>query len=350
MKRVLCTSFLFFVCTFASNCFLNPLSQLVTETIFPTQEVCKDCDAQRAIALAAVFQPQANGIKAFGFDLSASFSTYCKAGICAGGITEKQPNSTVTIAVPSATDVTSLKPTFLIPENSKLEVSGTAQVSGTSVQNFTNPVVYKFTDENGNSQSYTVTVVPAASQDKVNGTVIIGGQYIWTKCSYGQVWRPGFNDCMGKGTEADNYGANLDVVFCDTDDNACGPYGKTEFSNACYDMQTTLAPPELASLPFVMRPGGFDPTNLLTSCSPYSKGTFCTTVSQYQCPSNASTDSTINTTLFPQTVNGYYWTFTPSGCTSATMQVIQFGGKSETITHTKSSKGKAIRCMYDLFS
>ncbi|TGL94317.1 glycoside hydrolase xylanase [Leptospira barantonii] len=343
MKRIFYILPLLFVCGFASNCFLNPLSQLVTETIFPTQEQCKDCDQQRAIALAAVFQPRANGINAFGFDLSASFSLYCKSGICAGGITENQPNSTVTIAVPNATDVTGLKPTFLIPENSKLEVNGTAQVSGTSVQDFTNPIVYKFTDENGNSQNYTVTVKPALAQDWVNGTVLLGPN-LWTKCSYGQVWRPGFNDCQGKGSEADNYGAVLDVSFCGSDDSSCDPYGMSEFQNACNEMQQTLNPP---SIPFnVMKPGNFNDLNALTSCPSYSKGPMCGTADQ--CPGN--TGSTINTILFPQTVNAYYWTFTPGGCTSATMQVIQFGGVSNTTTHTKSSKGKAVRCMYNTLS
>lgn len=347
MKRILCTSLLFIVCGFASNCFLNPLSQLVTETIFPTQENCKDCDQQRAIALAAVFQPRANGIKAFGFDFSASFSLYCKSGICAGGITENQPNSTVTIAVPSATDVTSLKPTFLIPENSKLEVNGTAQSSGISVQDFTNPVVYKFTDENGNSQNYTVTVKPALSQDWVNGTILLGPN-LWTKCSYGQVWRPGFNDCQGKGSEADNYGANLDIAFCNTSGAFdCGTYGQAEFQNACFEMQQTLNPP---GIPFnVMRPGSFDDTNVLIQCPSYSKGPLCGTMDE--CPLNGGSTIPINETLFPQTVNGYYWTFSPSACSGGTtQQVIQFGGTANTTIHATSSKGKAIRCMYNTAS
>ncbi|MCG6194625.1 cadherin-like beta sandwich domain-containing protein [Leptospira sp. FAT2] len=345
MKRIACTVFLLLSCSFFTNCFLNPLSQAVSETFFPTKEECKNCDQQRAIALAAVFQPRANGIQAFGFDLSASFPLFCISGKCAGGITENQPNSAVTVAVPNATNVSSLKATFLIPENSKLEVGGVQQVSGTTSLDFSNPVIYKFTDENGNSQNYTVTVVRASAGDKVNGTVVLSS-LIWTKCSYGQVWRPGFNDCQGKGSEADNYGANLDVAFCGTDDGSCDPYGMSEFQNACYDMQTTLAPPELVSLPFVMRSPTFDNLNTLISCSSFSQGSSCGTSDQ--CPGN--TGSTINTTLFPQTVNGYYWTFSPGGCTSATMQVIQFGGASNTTTHTKSSKGKAIRCVYNLAS
>ncbi|TGK29751.1 glycoside hydrolase xylanase [Leptospira yasudae] len=344
MKRILCTVLLLLFCSFLSNCFLNPLSQAVSETFFPTKEECKDCDQQRAIALAAVFQPRANGIQAFGLDLSASFPMYCISGKCAGGITENQPNSTVTIAVPNATAVSSLKPTFLIPENSKLEVGGVQQVSGTTSQDFTNPVVYKFTDENGNSQNYTVTVVPAASQDQVNGTLIIPDSFsnpiLWTKCSYGQVWRPGFNDCQGKGSEADSYGANFETVFCNTDDSSCDPYGL--YATACHEMQQVLSPPDIPSS--VLRPGSFNDLSSLVSCASFSQGSSCSTSDL--CPGN--TGSTINTTLFPQTANAYYWT--ASTCSATSIQVIQFGGAGNTITHTKSSKGKALRCMYNLAS
>ncbi|MBM9579250.1 glycoside hydrolase xylanase [Leptospira sp. 201903070] len=343
MKRFICILLLILVSSLSTNCFLNPLSQFVTESIFPTKENCPDCTEQQFVALASVVKPNADGIQGFAFDFSSSFSNYCGAGICAGGITEAQPNSTVTVAVPNGASVTTLKPTFRIPENSSLEVDGVKQTSGISVQDFTNPVIYKFTDEKGAVQNYTVTVKQALPGDRLNGTVLLG-MLLWTKCSYGQIWRPGFNDCQGKGSAEDNYGANTEIAFCDTDDGACDAYGKPAFQNACHEMQTTLSPPNIP--PSVMRPGSFDDMNLLTSCSPYSKGPLCGTGDQ--CSGN--TGSTINVELFPQTVNGYYWTFTPSGCTTATMQVIQFGGVSRTTTHTKSSKGKAIRCMYNLAS
>ncbi|TGK34372.1 glycoside hydrolase xylanase [Leptospira gomenensis] len=340
MKRISYIALLFIVSAFISNCFLNPISQAVSETFFPTKENCAGCDEQRAAALASVFQPRANGIQGFGFDLSSSFSTYCAAGVCAGGITENQPNSSVTVAVPNATDLTSLKASFVIPASSKLEVGGVAQVSGSTVQNFTNPVVYRFTDENGVSQNYTITVTPALPADRVNGTVILSG-ILWTKCSYGQVWRPGFNDCQGIGSAADDFGANLETVFCNTDDSSCDPYGLYEA--ACHEMQRVLAPPGIPN--DVLRPGSFNDLDLLTSCPTYSKGPLCFG-SADQCPGN--TGSTIDVSLFPNTVNAYYWT--SDICSAASVQVIQFGGASNTTSHAKSSKGKALRCMYNLAS
>ncbi|MDL5246736.1 glycoside hydrolase xylanase [Leptospira weilii] len=348
MRRILRTFLPLFVCGFFVNCFLNPLSKIVTDTAFPAKEDCPNCEEQLLLAVSSVLRlhtdeiPRADGIQAFALDLSAFFPFYCIAGICAGGITENQPTSTVSVAVPNGTDLTSLKPNFLIPENSKLEVNGETQVSGTSIQNFTNPVIYKFTDSKGAAQSYTVTVSPALPEDRVNGTVLFPAGDLWTKCSYGQVWRPGFNDCKGKGNESDNYGANTDIVFCDTADASCDIYGNFAFQNACLEMQQILSPPNIPMN--VLRAGDFNRLSALVLCNGFSKGPSCGTADQ--CPGNSGT--TVNESLFPQTVNGYYWT--SSICSPANMQVIQFGGLSNTTVQAKNGKGKVLRCTYNIFS
>ncbi|AVV51524.1 glycoside hydrolase xylanase domain protein [Leptospira santarosai] len=347
MRRILRIILPLFICGFFVNCFLNPISKLFTDTVFPTKEDCQNCEEQLLLAISAVsrpniLQPRADGIQTFALDLSASFPFYCIVGICAGGITEDQPTSTVNVAVPNGTDLTSLKPNFLIPENSKLEVNGETQVSGTSVQNFTNPVIYKFTDSKGANQSYTVTVSPAPPEDRINGTVLFPTGELWTKCSYGQVWRPGFNDCKGKGDESDHYGASTDIVFCDTADASCDIYGNFEFQNACLEMQQILSPPNIPTN--VMRAGDFNRLSALVLCNGFSKGPSCGTGDQ--CLGNSGT--TVNENLFPQTVNGYYWTSTI--CSASNMQVIQFGGLSNTTVQAKNGKGKALRCMYNIFS
>ncbi|WP_078124836.1 glycoside hydrolase xylanase [Leptospira alexanderi] len=348
MRRILRIILPLFVCGFVANCFLNPISKLVTDTVFPAKEDCPNCEEQLLLAVSSVLHlvdgipTRADGIQAFALDLSALFPFYCIAGICAGGITENQPTSMVSVSVPNGTDLTALKANFLIPENSKLEVNGETQVSGTSVQNFTNPVIYKFTDSKGKTQSYTVTVSPAPSEDRVNGTVLFPTGDLWTKCSYGQVWRPGFNDCKGKGNESDNYGANTDIVFCDTADASCDIYGNFAFQNACFEMQQILSPPNIPMN--VFRAGDFNRLSALVVCNGFSKGPSCGTADQ--CPANSGT--TVNEILFPQTVNGYYWT--SSICSASNIQVIQFGGLSNTTVQAKNGKGKALRCMYNIFS
>ena len=65
---------------------------------------------------------------------------------------------TIAVTVPYGTDITKLKATFTASAFSTVTVGGTAQVSGTTENNFTSPVVYKVTADDGTSSDYTVTV------------------------------------------------------------------------------------------------------------------------------------------------------------------------------------------------
>ncbi len=64
---------------------------------------------------------------------------------------------TVTAVVPAGTDVTALTPTIMLSG----DLASISPSSGT-IQDFTNPVTYTVTAEDGSTQSYTVTVTKAA--------------------------------------------------------------------------------------------------------------------------------------------------------------------------------------------
>ncbi len=66
---------------------------------------------------------------------------------------------TVTIAMPPNTDITGLLPDIEIPE--------TAQVSPNTVQDFTNPIEYTVTAEDGSKVVYTVNVTVALNQRQI---------------------------------------------------------------------------------------------------------------------------------------------------------------------------------------
>ncbi|MCD6331855.1 MAG: T9SS type A sorting domain-containing protein, partial [Bacteroidales bacterium] len=72
---------------------------------------------------------------------------------------------TIDLEVPYGTDVTALVATFTNSYLSTVDIGGVAQVSGTTANDFTNPVVYTVTAEDGSSNDYTVTVTihPASS-------------------------------------------------------------------------------------------------------------------------------------------------------------------------------------------
>ena len=67
-------------------------------------------------------------------------------------------NHTVTLVVPNGTDVTKLTP--------DISVSGSATISPDSgvVQDFTKPIVYTITAQDGSTQDYTVTVKVATAK------------------------------------------------------------------------------------------------------------------------------------------------------------------------------------------
>lgn len=73
----------------------------------------------------------------------------------------------VAVTVPHGTDVTTLVATFTLSSGASAKVGTKAQVSGTTANNFTNPVNYKVTSEGGHdSKTYkvTVTVAPEAEE------------------------------------------------------------------------------------------------------------------------------------------------------------------------------------------
>ncbi len=76
-----------------------------------------------------------------------------------GGVDEEA--GTVMVRVPSSTSLTNLVPRFTSSVNSLVLVGVVQQVSETSQQDFTSPVVYKVVGADGVSKDYTVTVVKA---------------------------------------------------------------------------------------------------------------------------------------------------------------------------------------------
>jgi hypothetical protein len=77
---------------------------------------------------------------------------------------------TILIEVETGTDVTNLVSTFTLSEGATAKVGSTMQTSGTSVNDFTNPVTYKVMAEDGTTtQDWVVTVTKAvALNDETN--------------------------------------------------------------------------------------------------------------------------------------------------------------------------------------
>ncbi|MEA1875925.1 MAG: T9SS type A sorting domain-containing protein, partial [Bacteroidota bacterium] len=80
-----------------------------------------------------------------------------------------EADKTIDLTVPLGTNVTALVATFTKSLISTVAVGGAAQTSGTTANDFTNPVSYVVTAENGDAQTYTVTVTitPASSEKEM---------------------------------------------------------------------------------------------------------------------------------------------------------------------------------------
>ena len=79
---------------------------------------------------------------------------------------------TIALTVPPATDLRALVATFTTT-GASVTVGGTPQVSGTTANDFTNPVTYKVTADDASTQDYNVVAVPGlAIGDAYGGGVV----------------------------------------------------------------------------------------------------------------------------------------------------------------------------------
>lgn len=100
----------------------------------------------------------AKALTAFSFDMASN------AGL-PNDVDATINGTSISATLPNGTTVTSLVPTFTTT-GASVKVGTTVQVSGTTANDFTNPVAYTVTAEDGSTQVYTVTVTVAASNAK----------------------------------------------------------------------------------------------------------------------------------------------------------------------------------------
>ena len=94
-----------------------------------------------------------------------SITSFSFAGIDLGGNELIDNNShTITVMVPKGTNLTGLTPIILVAGNAKISPDSGA------VQNFTDPVVYTVTAQDGSSQNYTVTLKKLTGNENNGGS------------------------------------------------------------------------------------------------------------------------------------------------------------------------------------
>jgi hypothetical protein len=88
-------------------------------------------------------------------------------------VTGSISGTSITVMVPAGTNVSALVATFTT-NGMAVKVGSTTQVSGTTPNDFTNPVMYVVTAADGSMKIYTVTVMVGSA-----ATVIPDGDYTW---------------------------------------------------------------------------------------------------------------------------------------------------------------------------
>jgi len=85
--------------------------------------------------------------------------------------------NTVQLIVPVGTSLTSLVSSFTFSDGASVTVGGTAQVSGSTSNDFTSPVTYLVTSQDSSTvRSYAVTVIIASNPSAPRNVTAVGGQ------------------------------------------------------------------------------------------------------------------------------------------------------------------------------
>ncbi|MBN2811612.1 MAG: hypothetical protein JXP39_06940, partial [Spirochaetales bacterium] len=92
--------------------------------------------------------------------VSFSFSSEANANL-SDNIVGTISGTEITVTVPYNTDVTALVATFTVSPEASAKVNGTAQASGKTLNDFTNPVSYAVVATDGSIKNYIVIVVTA---------------------------------------------------------------------------------------------------------------------------------------------------------------------------------------------
>ncbi len=93
-----------------------------------------------------------------------------------GQTTINSANKTVLVVMPNDTDVTALIPVFEITAGATAYINDSIQISGSTVNDFTNPVIYKLVTQGGVESDWTVTVTEQG--DLLSGCDILSFGFI----------------------------------------------------------------------------------------------------------------------------------------------------------------------------
>lgn len=169
-------------------------------------------------------------------------------------------SSTVIINVENGTNLSELTAFFEISENASIAINGVPQVSGLTINSFTNPVFYEITSESGDINYWTVQVSPLPSVPRITDVTNItqtSALVKWTTTTFTTGYEV-YVSADGFVTE-DVYTSETNSVELSLDPGieydvlvlAFNDYGESEDFSQLSTFSTIPATPTLVSLEYV---------------------------------------------------------------------------------------------------
>ncbi len=118
-------------------------------------------------------------------------------------------NHTVDVTVAQGTDVSSLIADFVLSDYATANISGTAQTSGTTANDFTNPVTYTVVAQDGSEQDWTITVT-ISTEDNTEANITAYSFAEQTEAA--TITEPAFNGQNGTVDIEVAYGTDLSAL------------------------------------------------------------------------------------------------------------------------------------------
>jgi len=120
------------------------------------------CFGAQKCTLGTLLQSCADRINHMQLSDDAMITSYA-IPLATGAATIDNVNYEIAVEMPFGTDVTALVASFMLSTGASAKIGAVAQVSSTTPNNFTNPVIYGITSESGDViNTWTVTVTVAA--------------------------------------------------------------------------------------------------------------------------------------------------------------------------------------------
>ena len=162
-----------------------------------------------------------------------AFSLSTASGVSGVGLID-QVAQTITVAMPSGTDLGSLIAAFTTTGKT-VSVNGAAQTSGVTINSFSSPVIYVVTAADGTTtRSYTVTIF----SKQTSGFIIVGANGIINNLTVNGVYTNLKVPSIGSSIAVNGNGLFVQVagkgVILTSDEN--GANWKTRFSNTVQDL------------------------------------------------------------------------------------------------------------------